>query len=86
MGIKEKSRRGLPGYNPCVKYDYIYCHLVHNMNYATKYADGDNTIDETTWGFWGYLGNAGWRLLDKPKSKGDTSCSSVPILVLAPPN
>jgi hypothetical protein len=40
MGIKEK-RRGLPGYNPCVKYDYMYCCLVHNMNYATKYADGD---------------------------------------------
>jgi hypothetical protein len=51
MGIKEK-RRGLPGYDPCVKYNYIYYCLVHNMNYATKYADGDNTINEMTWVFW----------------------------------
>jgi hypothetical protein len=33
MGIEEK-RRGLYGYNPCVRYDYIYCCLVHNINYA----------------------------------------------------
>ena len=85
MGIKEK-RRGLPGYDPCVKYDYIYCCLDHNTNYTTKYADGDNTIDEMTWVFLGYSGDAGWRLLNKPKSKGDTSCSCVLILVLAPSN
>jgi hypothetical protein len=85
MGVEEK-RRGLPATIPGVKYDYIYCYLVHNMNYATKYADGDYTMDETIWFFLGYSGDAGWRLLNMPKSKGDTSCSFVPILVLAPSN
>jgi hypothetical protein len=81
--IKEK-RRGLPGYDPCdVQYDYIYPFLVHNMNYATKNADGDSTIDETSGEFSGYSGDAGWRLLNKQRSKGDTICSCVPILVLA---
>ena len=75
MGIEEK-KRGEAGYNPCVKYNYIYrsC-LVHNMNYMTEHADLDNRIDEITWGFSGFFGNAGWRLMNKPKSKGDvTSC------------
>ncbi len=79
MGIKEK-RRGLPGYTPCVKYDYIYCCLVHIIDYTTKYADRNSKIDETTWGFSGYSGDAGWRLLNKPKSKGDMSCSFVSAL------
>jgi hypothetical protein len=41
------------------------------MNYVTKRANADNTIDETTWGFSGYSDNAGGRLMNKPKSKGD---------------
>jgi hypothetical protein len=74
MGIKKK-KRGEAGYDPCVKYDYIYRCLVHNMNYVTERADLDSTIDETTWGFSGFSGDAGWRLMNKPKSKGDVvSC------------
>jgi hypothetical protein len=69
MGIEEK-KRGEAGYDPCVKYDYIYRCLVHNMNYVTELADLDSTIDETTWGFSGFFGDAGWRLMNKPKSKG----------------
>jgi hypothetical protein len=71
MGIEEK-KRGQDGYDPCVKYDYIYRCLVHNMNYVTKRADADITIDETTWGFTGYSGDAGGRLMNKPKCKGNT--------------
>jgi hypothetical protein len=70
MGIEEK-KRGEAGYDPCVKYDYIYRCLVHNMNYLTEFADLDGTIDETTWGFSGFSGDAGGRLMNKPKSKGD---------------
>jgi hypothetical protein len=45
------------------------------MNYVTERADLDSTIDETTWGFCGFSGDAGWRLMNKPKSKGDVvSC------------
>ena len=71
MGIEEK-KRGQDGYDPCVKYNYIYQCLVHNMNYVTKRADADCTIDETTWGFTGYSGDAGGRLMNKPKCKGIT--------------
>ena len=46
-------------YDPCAKYDYIFKCLVHNMNYCTKKADLDITIDESTWGFAGYCGEAG---------------------------
>jgi hypothetical protein len=70
MGIEEK-KRGKAGYDPCVKYDYIYRCLVHNMNYVTEIANLDGTIDETTWGFSGFSGDAGGRLMNKPKSKGD---------------
>ena len=74
MGIEEK-KRGEAGYDPCVKYDYIYHCLVHNMNYVKELADLDSTIDETTWGFSGFSGDAGGRLMNKPKSKGDVvSC------------
>jgi hypothetical protein len=31
--------RGMEGYDPCAKYDYIYKCLVHNMNYLTLRAD-----------------------------------------------
>jgi hypothetical protein len=41
------------------------------MNYLTEFADLDGTIDETTWGFSGFSGDAGGRLMNKPKSKGD---------------
>jgi hypothetical protein len=78
MGIEEK-KRGKDGYNPCVKYDYIYRCLVHNMNYATKHANLDCTIDKTTWGFSGYSRDAGRRLMNKLKSKGNVDSSFICI-------
>jgi hypothetical protein len=57
-------------YDPCVKYDFIFKCLIHNMNYVTLRDDLDGTIDETTWGFGGYCGEAGGRLRDKKVSKG----------------
>jgi hypothetical protein len=57
MGIKE-NRGGLAGYNLCVKYDYMYHCLVHNMNYVMEQAGKDNTMDGTTWGFSGYSAEA----------------------------
>ena len=41
------------------------------MNYATKYADLDPSMDESTWGFGGFSGDAGWRLMNKPFDKGE---------------
>ncbi len=43
---------------------------MHNMNYVTAQADLDCSIDGTTWGFSGYSGKAGGRLMNKPVSKG----------------
>jgi len=57
-------------YNPCNKYDHIYRCLVHNINYFTLRADLDCTADETTWGFGGFSGECGQRLINKPVSKG----------------
>ena len=34
---------GMPNYNPCSKYDYLYKALLHNMNYVTWRADMDGT-------------------------------------------
>jgi hypothetical protein len=60
----------MDGYDPCAKYDFIYQCLLHNMNYVTLRADLDGTIDETTWGFCGYCGEVGGRLLNKKVPKG----------------
>ncbi len=80
MGMEEK-KRGEAGYDPCVKYDYIYRCLVHNMNYVTEHAGLGGTMDETTWGFSGFSGDAGGRLMNKPKSKGDAvSCFNKSLL------
>ena len=62
------------GYDPCQKYDYIWRCLTHNMNYVTTKADLDCTINEKTWGFSGYSGEAGGRLMNKPVSKGESIC------------
>ena len=71
MGMEEK-KRGEAGYDPCVKYNNIYCCLVHNMNYVTERANLDPALDESTWGYHGPAGDAGWRLTNKPgKTKGD---------------
>jgi hypothetical protein len=49
------------------------------MNYVTKTADLDGTIDESTWGFGGYMADCGGRLINKPVSRGKllvtNSCS-----------
>jgi hypothetical protein len=82
--LPAQKKRGDEGYNPCVKYDYIYGCLVHNMNYATEHADLDGTIDETTRGFSGYSGNAGGRLMNKPKSKGDVVYCFIKCLLKMP--
>lgn len=62
--------RGQPGYDPCSKYDFIYQCLVCNMNYLTLVADGDGTIDETSWGFGGYGTEACFRVNGKQINKG----------------
>jgi hypothetical protein len=66
----EEAKRGTEAYDPCSKYDYIFRCLIHNMNYCTANADMDQTIDESTWGFAGYSGEAGGRLMNKPVKKG----------------
>ena len=63
-------KRGLPGYDPCAKYDYIYRSLCHNMNYLTGRADPDFGIDETTWGYTGYGSESVKRLIGKKVPKG----------------
>lgn len=68
--VDQKSKTD-PGYDPCVKYDHVYKVLIHNMNYVTKFADLDATLDESTWGFGGYhSGDCGWCLVNKPVSRG----------------
>ena len=62
---------GQEGYDPCAKYDHIFMATCHNMNYATEYADMDYAVDESTWGFMGYMGECGGRLRNKPKGKGE---------------
>lgn len=41
------------GYDPCLKYAFIYKVLMHNMNYMWKQTDLDALVDESTWGFGG---------------------------------
>jgi len=41
-------KRGQPNYDPTYKYDYIFKVLVHNVNFLTKKAEIDATIDETS--------------------------------------
>lgn len=66
----QQMAKGTPNYDPCVKYDFVYKVLVHNMNYVTERADLDVTADESTWGFGGYSGECGGRLKNKPVSRG----------------
>ena len=65
-----EKKKGEEGYDPCSKFDHVYKCLVHNMNYVTRRADLDGTVDETTWGFGGFMGDCGQRLINKPVSKG----------------
>jgi hypothetical protein len=82
----EEAARGTDGYNPCAKFDYIFQCLVHNMNYCTVRADLNQTIDELTWGFAGYSGEAGGCLMNKPVKKGECCamlCNSTLFLMLS---
>jgi|SaaInl74LU_5_DNA_1037368.scaffolds.fasta_scaffold05988_1 hypothetical protein len=71
LNINDKEKkRGEDGYNPCNKYDYIYQVLVSNMNNLTKKADSDCCIDETTWGFSGFMGEVGGKMIKKKVDSG----------------
>ena len=43
---------------------------INNMNYVSHRADMDGTVDETSWGFGGFMADCGQRLINKPVSKG----------------
>ncbi len=64
--------RGMEGHDPCIKYDFIYKCLIHNMNNLTLREDLDGTIDKTTC-FGGYGSEAVSRLRDKKATKGGWS-------------
>jgi len=83
------AKKGDAGYDPCSKYDFIYKVLIHNMNYVTKFADLDATIDESTWGFGGFSGECGGQLINKPVSRGKYKMpfidfSLIMLLILLP--
>ena len=44
------QKRGDTNYEPAYKFDLIYKAIVHNVNVITKWADLDQSGDETTWG------------------------------------
>ena len=72
--LTNTKKKGDDGYDPCRKYNFIYKVLVHNMNYVTNSADLDATVDESTWGFGGYSGDCGQRLMNKPVLRGKFVC------------
>ena len=41
-------KKGNPNFNPTYKYDYIFKCIINNVNYVTKFAKLDATIDKTT--------------------------------------
>jgi hypothetical protein len=63
-------KREMENYDPYGKYDFIYKAMVHNMNYVTKRADSDGTMDESSWGFGGFMAECGGRLIQKKVPKG----------------
>ena len=40
------------------------------MNYVTKRADSDGTMNESSWGFGGYMAECGCPIINKKVSKG----------------
>ncbi len=60
-----EPKRGMPNYDPCSRYDLIYRVMVHNINQVTRRADSDGTIDESSWGFGGYMAECGGHLVRK---------------------
>ena len=79
-------KRGAEGYDPGSKYDLLYRVMVHNMNYVTKKAELDCGVDESTWGFQGYMGDAGGRLKNKPYNKGTFVWATQCIIYYGHPN
>jgi hypothetical protein len=65
-----EPKRGMVNYNPCSRYDYVYKTMVHNMNYATRRADSDGTMDESSWRFGGYIAECRGCLIEKKVPKG----------------
>ncbi len=61
---------GMEGYDPCTRYDFIYKCFIVNMNYLTKKANEDGTINKTMWGFSGYGMEATYWMQGKKKDKG----------------
>jgi hypothetical protein len=68
--LQDHKHKGDASFDPCTKYDSVFKALVHNMNYVTKMADLDATIDKSTWGFGGYMADCGGRLINKPVLRG----------------
>ncbi len=68
--LTDVKKKGDDGYDLCRKYDFIYKVLICNMNYVSKVADTDATVDESTWGFGGYSGDCRQRLKNKTVSQG----------------
>ena len=66
-----EPQKGSPNYDPCNKYDLIYKVMIYNMNYFTERACLDYGLDETTWGFMGYSGECGGRLMNKKVARGE---------------
>ena len=67
-------KKGDPNFNSTYKYDYIFKCIITNVNYLTKYAELDTTIDETTFAI-ALPGESGagvtFRVIGKPNaSKG----------------
>ena len=62
--------RGKEGYDSAAKYDLMYHTICHNMNHFTLWAELDAALDESTWGFGGYMEDCGGRLINKPGGKG----------------
>ncbi len=65
-----EPKRSKEGYDACTKYNLIYKVTCHNMNYFTEEAEADFGLDESTWGLFGYMGDAGGGLKNKPVGKG----------------
>ncbi len=65
-----EPKRGMPNYNPCSKYEYTNKVLLHNMNYITRRAVMDGTMNEATWGLGRYMGECGGHLMGKKVPKG----------------
>ena len=63
-------KRGIPNYNPCSRYGFVYKVMVQKMNNVTRRAASNGTINESSWGFGGYMGECGGGLIEKKVPKG----------------